>query len=129
MTNFFSDKSTKDILFFDGSCPMCTKEIKLLEDINDGGLAFMDVHKCEIDDSMASQLDMLKVLHLRTAEGVWIRGVAATLQAWSHTNWGWIFKPLLLPLINYVAGYAYNIWAEKRYRRLYDCDTCVGNDK
>jgi predicted DCC family thiol-disulfide oxidoreductase YuxK len=40
MTNFFDDKSTKDILFFDGSCPMCTKEIKLLEDINDGGLSF-----------------------------------------------------------------------------------------
>lgn len=129
MTNFFDDKSAKDILFFDGSCPMCTKEIKLLEDINDGGLAFMDVHKCEIDDSMPSQLDMLKVLHLRTAKGDWIRGVPATVQAWSHTNWGWIFKPLLWPLINHAAGYAYNIWAKKRYRRLYDCDTCVGNDQ
>lgn len=129
MTNFFNNKCTKDTLFFDGSCPMCTKEIKLLEDINDGSLAFMDVHKCDIDDSMPSQLDMLKVLHLRTAEGEWIKGVPATVQAWSHTSWGWVFKPLLWPLINHAAAYAYNIWAEKRYRRLYDCDTCVGNDQ
>ncbi|MGI9269944.1 MAG: thiol-disulfide oxidoreductase DCC family protein [Porticoccus sp.] len=129
MTNFFNDKSTKDTLFFDGSCPMCTKEIKLLEDINDGSLAFMDVHKCDTDDSMPSQLDMLKVLHLRTAEGEWIKGVPATVQAWSHTRWGWVFKPLLWPLVNHAAAYAYNIWAEKRYRRLYDCDTCVGNDQ
>ena len=129
MTNFFDEKYAKDILFFDGSCQMCTKEIKLLEGINDGGLAFMDVHNCELDDSMPSQLDMLKVLHLRTAKGDWIRGVPATVQAWSHTNWGWIFKPLLWPLINHAAGYAYNIWAKKRYRRLYDCDTCVGNDQ
>jgi hypothetical protein len=53
-----------------------------------------------IDDSMPSQLDMLKVLHLRTAEGEWIKGVPATVQAWSHTNWGWIFKPLLWPLMS-----------------------------
>ena len=129
MTNFFNDKSTKDTLFFDGSCPLCTKEIKLLEDINDGSLAFMDVHKCDIDDSMPSQLDMLKVLHLRTAEGEWIKGVPATVQAWSHTRWGWVFKPLLWPLVNHAAAYAYNIWAEKRYRRLYDCEICVGNDQ
>ena len=129
MTNFFNNKCTKDTLFFDGSCPFCTKEIKLLEDINDGSLAFMDVHKCDIDDSMPSQLDMLKVLHLRTAEGEWIKGVPATVQAWSHTSWGWVFKPLLWPLINHAAAYAYNIWAEKRYRRLYDCEICVGNDQ
>ena len=129
MTNFFNNKCTKDTLFFDGSCPMCTKEIKLLEDINDGSLAFMDVHKCDIDDSMPSQLDMLKVLHLRTAEGEWIKGVPATVQAWSHTSWGWVFKPLLCPLINHAAAYAYNIWAEKRYRRLYNCEICVGNDQ
>ena len=129
MTNFFNNKCTKDTLFFDGSCPLCTKEIKLLEDINDGSLAFMDVHKCDIDDSMPSQLDMLKVLHLRTAEGEWIKGVPATVQAWSHTRWGWVFKPLLWPLVNHAAAYAYNIWAEKRYRRLYDCEICVGNDQ
>tara|TARA_B110000444_G_scaffold136153_1_gene127747 strand:+ start:229 stop:618 length:390 start_codon:yes stop_codon:yes gene_type:complete len=129
MTNIFNEKCTKDTLFFDGSCPMCTKEIKLLENINNGGLVFMDVHKCEIDESMPSQLDMLKILHLRTAEGNWIKGVPATVKAWSHTSWGWLFKPLLWPIVNRISGYAYNIWAEKRYRRLYDCDTCAGNDQ
>ena len=129
MTNIFNEKCTKDTLFFDGSCPVCTKEIKLLENINNGGLVFMDVHKCEIDESMPSQLDMLKILHLRTAEGNWIKGVPATVKAWSHTSWGWLFKPLLWPIVNRISGYAYNIWAEKRYRRLYDCDTCAGNDQ
>jgi len=129
MTNIFNEKCTKDTLFFDGSCPMCTKEIKLLENINNGGLVFMDVHKCEIDESMPSQLDMLKILHLRTAEGNWIKGIPATVKAWSHTSWGWLFKPLLWPIVNRISGYAYNIWAEKRYRRLYDCDTCAGNDQ
>lgn len=129
MTNFFNEKYKKDTLFFDGSCPMCTKEIKLLKNISDGGLSFVDVHKCEIDKNLPPKLDMLKVLHLRTAQGGWMKGVSATVQAWSHTNWGWIFKPLLWPLINHIAEYVYEKWAEKRYRRLYDCDTCVGEDQ
>ena len=128
MTNFFDKDNTQDVLYFDGSCPMCTKEIKALRRLNGGGLSFVDVHGCEVDQHMPTKLEMLKVLHLMTAEGDWLKGIPATVRAWSHTRWGWLFKPLLWPLFSGITNYIYKLWAERRYERLYGCDTCAGDD-
>lgn len=129
MTNFFNKKNSQDILYFDGLCPMCTKEINLLKRLNNGGLSFVDIHECNLELLVPSKVDMLKVLHLMTTDGNWLKGAPATVKAWSHTHWGWIFKPLLWPFFNLLVNYVYKIWAARRYSRLYDCDACSGADE
>ena len=129
MTNFFNKKNSQDTLYFDGLCPMCTKEIDLLRRLNNGGLSFVDIHECSLELLVPSKVDMLKVLHLMTADGNWLTGAPASVKAWSHTHWGWIFKPLLWPFFSLLVDYIYKIWAARRYSRLYDCDVCSGVDE
>ncbi len=67
---------------------------------------------------------MLYRLHLKTSSGDWMSGVDATVKAWSHTRWGFLFSVLRWPLIGPLADRAYRYWARKRYQRLYGCDRC-----
>jgi len=118
-----------DTLFYDGQCPLCRKEIKLLQRLSNDGLAFMDIHQLHSTASLPSSMAMLRILHLRKACGTWITGVDATVQAWSHTRWGWLFRPLRWPLLAPFVNRLYARWAERRYNRLYGCNVCMGGEE
>jgi len=109
-----------DNLFFDGRCSLCSKEIKLLTRLKKPSLELTDIHSLKINSSgHFTKEELLKVLHLKTAEGEWLTGLDATLAAWSHTSWGWVFKPLGWPIFKSMANYIYTRWANKRYCKLY----------
>jgi len=110
----------KDLLFYDGSCPLCAGEIRLLSRLKGKRLELIDIHseKSEglTDSKNASEL--LAVLHLKTASGDWQLGLDATVSAWRHTSFGWLLMPLRWPLIRGFADWAYYRWADKRACRL-----------
>lgn len=110
-------------LFYDGQCPLCSKEINLLRNIQRGDLAFQDVHQLT-EYTEASREKMLKMLHLKDADGNWHIGADATVMAWSFTRYGWLFKPLRWPVIGSIVDVAYNVWAQRRYYKLYQCGAC-----
>jgi len=114
-----------DTLFFDGNCSLCTKEINALQSMAGNTLCLQDIHQLPLGEATPDRETLLKLLHLRTAEGDWITGVEASVQAWSHTKAGFLWKPLRWPFIRFVAAQAYNIWAIRRYERLYgaSCQT------
>jgi predicted DCC family thiol-disulfide oxidoreductase YuxK len=114
-----------DILFFDGKCPLCMREVRLLSRIADAGLALVDLHTVPEQQGAPTRLEKLAALHLRTADGSWLTGVDATVRAWSHTRWGFLFRVLRWPLIGSLADLAYRYWARKRYQRLYGCGECA----
>jgi len=118
-----------DTLFYDGLCPLCTKEVATLRKLNDGGLWFQDIHQLVDDTGLPSRLALLKALHLKTEEGEWLVGVDATVRAWSHTGWGWLFKPLRWHWLRPPVDKVYCRWAEKRYKRLYQCSPCMGAEE
>lgn len=110
-------------LYYDGHCPLCAKEINFLRDVQRGNLQFEDVHSMT-EYTEETRTRMLKVLHFRSDEGDWYTGPDATVQAWSYTRYGWMFKPLRWPLLGKIVDVVYNAWAKRRYYRLYECGKC-----
>ena len=114
-----------DTLHYDGKCPLCMREVRLLRRIADPGLCLVDLHEVGDQPGQPSHLLKLTTLHLQTASGDWLTGVDATVRAWSHTRWGPLFRVLRWPLVGPVADLAYRFWARKRYQRLYGCGECA----
>ena len=110
-------------LFYDGKCPLCSREIEALRKLQAGGLDFSDVHGLS-DYTEEQRQNMLKVLHLRDNNGHWHTGVDATVMAWSFTAYGWLFKPLRWPVMRRVVDRVYDVWAQRRYTKLYACGAC-----
>ena len=117
-----------DALYYDGNCPLCMREVRLLERIADPGLALVDLHDVPDTPGEPTRLVKLTTLHLKTADGKWLTGVDATVRAWSHTRWGPIFSVLRWPLLGPLADRVYKYWARKRYQRLYGCAECAEED-
>ncbi len=114
-----------DTLFYDGQCPLCAKEIGTLRKLQRGDLVFADIHAQQNRKGMLpDRKALLHRLHLLTGDGNWVIGLPANVRAWSHTRFGFFFKPLLWPVIYPVAERIYESWADKRYDRKYACGTC-----
>jgi len=113
-----------DTLFYDGRCPLCMREVRLLQRIADDKLALCDLHSRTEQPGEPTRLLMLSTLHLQTGSGDWLTGVDATVRAWSHTRWGFLFQVLRWPLIGPLADRVYQYWARRRYQRLYGCGDC-----
>lgn len=119
-----------DTLFFDGQCPLCASEIAQLRKIRGESLCIVDIH--ELDDTSGisqSTLDpsnpapdkdqLLRVLHLRRADGSWLKSADANVAAWEGTTHGRVLGVIRWPLVRHVADAIYALWARWRYRRLY----------
>lgn len=114
----------QDTLYYDASCPLCSKEIAHLKRLQKGTLVCADLHT-ELPDTLTSQKNnMLRVLHLYKSDGHCLMGLDATVHAWQHTKFGWLLSWLRWPLIKSVADKCYTQWANRRYRKKYDCNSC-----
>jgi len=114
-----------DTLFYDGQCPLCMREVRLLTKIADDRLRLTDLHDVPDNPAEPTRSERLQNLHLQTGDGQWLTGVDATVRAWSHTRWGPLFRVLRWPLIGRLADAAYRYWAQKRYQHRYGCDKCT----
>ncbi len=121
-----------DILFFDGSCPLCAHEIKRLERLCDANIEFRDIHSLHDSDfsqiaSLPSREDMLKRLHCQTHDRGWLVGAEANIRAWQHTSLKRWLKPLSWPGILLLVKCTYELWLIyyrfQRQRRL-ACPPC-----
>ena len=99
------------ILYYDGKCRVCAKEIWLLNKLKNTDLKLVDLWQVETEIPTA---ELQKVLHLQTPDGTWIKGLEANIMAWQFTRIGFIWKLLRLPIINSIANQLYSSWAEKR---------------
>jgi predicted DCC family thiol-disulfide oxidoreductase YuxK len=114
-----------DTLYYDGQCPLCSKEIATLRRLETGNLAFADIHTQDNSKELLPDREaLLRRLHLLTGDGDWLIGLEATVRAWSHTKLGFLFRPLLWPLVYPLVSRVYCNWADRRYQRKYECDVC-----
>jgi predicted DCC family thiol-disulfide oxidoreductase YuxK len=113
-----------DTLYYDGRCPLCMHEVRLLQRLGDSQLVLLDLHSIADIPGQPSRLLKLTSLHLQTATGDWLTGLDATVQAWSHTRWGWLARILRWPLVGWIADHCYQWWARRRYQSLYGCGDC-----
>ena len=108
----------KDTLYYDGQCPLCSREMGVLAKMKSDELELVDIHGLSAAD-IPPRNELLEVLHLKTRDGEWVTGVDASVRAWSATRMGWLWKLLKLPIISPIAKYTYAILAKRRYVKLY----------
>lgn len=109
-------------IFYDGTCPLCDKEMKHLQKYDQqGNLSFVDI----MDDDFSQKYPKLEWqalndrIHGITEDGTILIGLDATHRAWSEVGKGWVYAPLRWPVIRYFADKAYLIFAKNRYKISY----------
>ncbi|WP_035514282.1 thiol-disulfide oxidoreductase DCC family protein [Pseudohaliea rubra] len=117
------------ILYYDGRCGLCAREIARLERLRDDGLALCDIHTldAEPEPGEPDRDTLLRTLHLRTDDGRWLTGADANVAAWRHTRYGWLWGWLRWPLLRRLVDPVYAHWAAWRYRRLYGDGCATGS--
>lgn len=117
-----------EILYFDGLCPLCSREMRSLGKRKSSSLELVDIHSVKHLDAIQRKA-LLRRLHLRLPDGRWLIGVDASVRAWSHTRWGWLLKPLTWPVLGLLVRFVYHRWADRRYRSRYGCEPCGGSEQ
>jgi predicted DCC family thiol-disulfide oxidoreductase YuxK len=112
-------KMRRDTLYFDGQCPLCSAEVAKLEKLATDKLLLRDIHSVQPGEALPDKIELLSTLHLQRANGDMLVGLEANIAAWQHTRWGVIFSWLSLPPFSWLGGRVYNLWAQRRYSRLY----------
>lgn len=106
------------IIFYDGHCPLCRKEMDHLRRYNhDGVLKFEDIQNNDFDQRYP-HLDWQALnnrIHVQRPDGTMVTGLDATHAAWQAVGKGWLYAPLRWPLIRHIADYAYTLFARHRY--------------
>jgi predicted DCC family thiol-disulfide oxidoreductase YuxK len=107
------------ILYYDGQCPLCTKEMDRLEKLKNQHLLLADIHTLAPDPDLPDKDTLLRTLHLRLPNGQLLTGANANVAAWQYTRHGTWFRWLRWPLIRQFVDRLYDFWAQRRYQRIY----------
>jgi predicted DCC family thiol-disulfide oxidoreductase YuxK len=113
-------ETLQETLYYDGRCPLCTREVALLRRASDDRLAFCDIHEADAGtEGLPPREDLLQVLHIRREDGTLVTALDANVAAWQHTRYGLFWRWLRWPPMRWLAQPVYAAWARRRYRRLY----------
>ena len=107
-------------LYFDGSCPLCKREMAVLRRLKGSQLKLLNIHDV-VGLSEDDRAAYLAVLHLQLPNGEWLRGVDANVTAWSFTPIGFLWIPLRWKFWRNAVDRLYMRWAKNRYCRIYAC--------
>lgn len=122
----------KNCVYYDGACSVCNREIDALK-ATGSGLNFVNVH--DQNALPYSKEQMLMHLHAVSPSGEVLTGLDANVYMWrtaadfcSKQNlhfrhpWRsshWLASFMAFPLIYIFAKPIYNLWAKRRYKKLY----------
>ena len=111
-------RAPRDTLYYDGQCPLCRREMSRLRAARGAAIALVDIHSLG-DDTPVDRHELLRTLHLRRADGQWLRGADANVSAWDNTDKARWLALLRWPVVRHIVDLGYRLWAAWRYRRLY----------
>lgn len=115
------------VLYYDGLCPLCAKEMRILRRLKTESLQLVDIHAANLSEDEKAK--RLQVLHLEIAPGDYLLGVEASVAAWSYTSVGWILRPLQWRVFASLVEGIYARWAKRRYQKLYGCSADLGCER
>lgn len=106
-------------LLFDGGCPLCLREVKILRrrDAGQGRLAFVDVDDPAYDPAHYGGItyaDAMGRMHALRSDGEVIRDVEVFRQAYGLVGLGWLYAPTRWPLLRPLVDALYGLWARWR---------------
>ncbi|MFK8111589.1 MAG: thiol-disulfide oxidoreductase DCC family protein [Rubripirellula sp.] len=118
-------------VFFDGECPLCVREIKLLRWLDrKQRIRFTDIAAADFQATEFSKTpaDFMDEIHGRLPDqngnpGQWILGVEVFRQLYAAVGLGWLVLPTRLPLISHGLDFGYRVFAKNRLRLTGRCTT------
>ena len=123
-----SESSFEIEVFFDGECPLCAKEIAMLQRRDKHGrIQFTDIADPTFDPSETGQSfqALMAEIHGRLPDGELITGVEVFRRLYTAIGFGWIVSLTRLPLISHALGLGYSVFAKWRYKRRRNCQTGI----
>jgi len=123
-----SDTTWEVKILYDGDCPLCAREIRMLRRL-DGGrrrIAFEDI-AAPGHDAAVYGLDhatLMARIHAVLPDGQVIEGVEVFRRAYTAVGWGALVAPTRWPLIRNLADAAYAVFARNRLRWTGRADAC-----
>jgi predicted DCC family thiol-disulfide oxidoreductase YuxK len=106
-------------LFYDGACPICSREMSYLKKRDKKNqISFIDISRPEFDPKKynKSNDDFMKEIHGRLPSGEIITGMEVFRQAYKRVGYGWLLFPTKLPVIKQIADLCYAIFAKNRMK-------------
>lgn len=105
-------------IFYDRSCPLCNQEMsRLKQHDHDANLILIDCSSENfVKPANAPAIeDMMRLLHVLTAEGKWVIGVPAFRLAYAGVGFSFVTDWLDKPWVSRVMKHLYPIIAQHRY--------------
>jgi len=119
----------KPIVFFDGGCPLCRREIAHYLGLKSAeNLVWIDI-STDSETLAKHQLvhaDAMARLHVLDTSGNWQTGAWGFAELWSHlSGYRWLARLLRLPGLLPLLDRVYNVFARRRLRQR--CNDDNGN--
>lgn len=123
------NRSSEFEVFFDGECPLCMREIRLLRRLDKRGrLRFTDISQPDFDAAaLGVEFDALMArIHGRLPDGTWVEGVEVFRRLYAAVGFGPLVATTRWPLISHGLSAAYSVFARNRLRWTGRCsdDVC-----
>lgn len=106
-------------VFFDGDCPLCLREIRMLRRKDrDGRIEFTDIAAPGFDaDALGrDHATLMARIHGRLPDGTWIEGVEVFRRLYAAIGWRRAVAVSRWPGISHLLRLAYTLFARNRLR-------------
>jgi len=104
-------------LFFDGGCPLCVREIRLMQRWDKkGAIQFTDIDAPEFQaaDYGKTQEELMARMHARLPDGSWITGVEVFRRMYTAVGFGPLVWFSRCPGISHLLDLGYFVFARNR---------------
>lgn len=112
-------------VFFDGECPLCMREIRMLRRLDrKQRIRFTDIAAADFDAHRygTDQATLMGSIHGRVPSGEWIHGVEVFRRLYDAVGFGWIVALTRIPGVSHLLDAAYGVFARNRLRITGRCD-------
>ena len=106
-------------MFYDGACPLCMRETRVLQRRDVGGrIRFTDIAAVDFSPEAygRSQQDFMDRIQGRLPNGAWIEGVEVFRRLYELVGFKRLVWVSRLPVISQLLGVAYDLFAKNRLR-------------
>lgn len=107
-------------VFFDGACPVCSREIDMLRALDGkrNAIQFTDISAPGFDPSAYGKTmpELMGSIQGRDKSREWISGVEVFRQLYAAVGLGWLVALTRLPGVRNVLDVAYSVFAKYRLR-------------
>lgn len=127
-----SNANWKVEVFYDGECPLCLREIKLLRWMDRRqNIRFTDIADPVFrpSDYGKAMQEFMDEIQGRLPDGSWILGVEVFRRLYAAVGFGLLVAVTRLPGVSHGLGFGYRVFAKNRLRLTGRCtkETCEVN--